>query len=284
MKYIVAVSGGVDSVVLLDVLVQAAEHEIVVVHVNHGIRADSSVDEKLVRSLAEKHSLQCEVVRLSLGKGVSEETARDARHAALRHALEKFAADKIVTAHHEDDLLETMCINILRGTGWRGLCSLRNTDEYERPLLAWSKFKVVTYALEQNLEWHEDSTNDDMRYLRNFLRAGLVARLTALQRAELVALSAASSQLRGDIEAQASDFVALHEEEGGLSRYALIMLEQNEAYEVLRGWLGESLTRDRFGDLWLFCKTASAGSRWSLDATRFIRASQRTLVVESPHN
>jgi len=284
MKYIVAVSGGVDSVVLLDVLVRAAEHELVVVHVNHGIRPDSHVDEALVRKLAKEHSLQCEVVELGLGKGVSEEVARDARHAALRRALKKFAADKIVTAHHEDDLLETMCINILRGTGWRGLCSLRNTDDYERPLLAWSKFKVVTYALEQKLEWHEDSTNDDLRYFRNFLRAGLVARLTLQQRVELVALSEATSELRGDIEAQASDYVVLHGEEDGLSRYALIMLEQNEAYEVLRGWLGESLTRARFGDLWLFCKTASAGSRWSLDATRFIRASQRALVVESPHD
>ncbi len=284
MKYLVAVSGGIDSVVLLDVLVREAKHELVVMHVNHGIRSDSDRDEELVAALAQRHGLNYEVAHLHLGPGASEELARTKRHEALLAVMEKHEADRVATAHHSDDVLETIALNIVRGTGWRGLCSLRDTETYVRPLLDWSKQQVVAYAIDHGLKWNEDSTNDDLRYLRNYLRAGLVARMTAAQREELLALSKSTAALRDAIEAISRTYRIAHETNKGLSRYSLIMLSRSEAHEVLRSWLGESLTRRRLDDLWLLSKVAHEATRWSLDAHRFIRFTKSSVVVESPRD
>jgi tRNA(Ile)-lysidine synthase len=114
-KYVVAVSGGVDSVVLLDHLAGHPEYELVVAHFDHGIRDDSREDEAFVRSLAEKYNVPFESKREDLGKQASEELARDRRYAFLRSVAGKHNA-QIITAHHADDAVETIAINLLRGT------------------------------------------------------------------------------------------------------------------------------------------------------------------------
>ena len=119
-RYVVAVSGGVDSMVLLDVVRQMPGVFVVVAHVDHGIRADSHKDRKLVASVCMSHNVQFEYTELHLGPGASEEMARTERYKFLRHIKERYTADAILTAHHSDDLTETALINLIRGTGWRG--------------------------------------------------------------------------------------------------------------------------------------------------------------------
>ena len=107
MKYIVAVSGGVDSMVLLDMMVRAGAGELVVAHFDHGIRPDSHHDAAFVKKIAEQYGLPFESRREVLGETASEALARERRYAFLRHVAKKHNA-QIVTAHHLDDLVETV--------------------------------------------------------------------------------------------------------------------------------------------------------------------------------
>lgn len=281
--YVIAVSGGVDSVVLLDML-RVKGLPLVVAHVNHGVRADSNEDENLVRQLAQTYNLPFEVTHLSLGEGASEETARIHRYRWLEQVRDRYDAVAIVTAHHQDDVLETMLINLIRGTGWRGLCSLRNTADCRRPLLSLSKVDVVNYALEHELTWREDSTNDSMRYLRNRIRHLVIPRMTTTQRRNLVELYDAQTSLRGKIEDEAKDVLRLYLEDTAIARHPLIMFDVFSGREVLRSWLGDSLETARLDDLLLFAKVALPGAKWSLDATRFIVANKRRLIVLPPRD
>lgn len=179
-NYIVAVSGGVDSVVLLDMLVNnklpelaIKKEQIIVAHFDHGIRPDSAKDSEFVRGVAEKYGLSFELGQANLGINASEEEARNARYNFLRSLRKKYNGS-IVIAHHQDDLIETMVLNLVRGTNWRGLISLRSNYDILRPLLNLSKNQLLNYAKENNLTWREDSTNQDQKYLRNYIRRSLI--------------------------------------------------------------------------------------------------------------
>jgi tRNA(Ile)-lysidine synthetase-like protein len=171
---IAAVSGGVDSVVMLHLLASRSDLDAVVAHFDHGIRADSAADARFVAALAAGYGLKCELGRARLGPRASEDQARRARHAFLRKVRDKYAATQILTAHHRADLIETAIINLLRGTGRAGMSSLKNTGVYSRPLITWTREKICEYAAGHRLEWVEDETNLSEKYLRNRVRYRLV--------------------------------------------------------------------------------------------------------------
>ena len=197
--YIVAVSGGVDSVVLLNMLIDnklpnsqllANSKQFVVAHFDHGIREESSMDADFVKVLAEEHGLPFELGRVNLGSEASEAEAREARYNFLRKCCKKYKASGIIAAHHQDDQLETAIINLIRGTGWRGLASLQEVSKLKsfdlgqdycalfRPLLNVAKNDILEYADKNNLKWKEDSTNTDIKYLRNYVRLQLLPTMT----------------------------------------------------------------------------------------------------------
>jgi tRNA(Ile)-lysidine synthase len=184
VNYLVAVSGGIDSVVLLDMLANEKNHHLVVAHFDHGIRDDSAADARFVREFAKRYHLPFVTAREELGAGASEQTARSRRYAFLNAQAKEFGA-VVVTAHHQDDVLETIAINVSRGTGWRGL-SVFDNEKVIRPLLFLTKEKIREYARTKRLEWVEDSTNGETAYLRNRLRRKISAQLTTNQRKDLV--------------------------------------------------------------------------------------------------
>lgn len=281
---IVAVSGGIDSVVLLHLLASNAQRPLVVAHVNHGIRPDSEDDERFVSGLAEQYGLPFVSTALQLQPRASEETARHARYEWLEQIRSVHGADAIATAHHEDDVFETIFINLTRGTGWRGLCSLRQTSTRYRPLLGHTKAWIVDYALTHQLEWREDSTNESMHYLRNRIRHGVLPRLDGEMRQKLRHLYERQCLLRVEITAEVTAMDSKTAEHGSLLRYPLIMIEDGVAIEILKSWLNEPLETTRYKDLLLFAKIARPGTKWSLDGRRFIGASTRSLIVESPRD
>ena len=198
MNYIVAVSGGVDSVVLLDMLTKT-DHRLIVAHVDHGIRGDDSqADARFVRALAGLYGLPFISTSLYLGCRASEESARKARYDFLFEQAKKYNA-KVVTAHHRDDLVETIALNLCRGTGWRGLAVLGRSDVV-RPLISLSKDQIYDYAIRNKLEWVEDSTNSSEVYLRNRLRRRIGRLLSATDSIKLAKLRARQLQLRHDID------------------------------------------------------------------------------------
>lgn len=280
---VVAVSGGIDSVVLLRRLVDQNEN-VVVAHVDHGIRANSADDAVFVRELAELYQLPFETIKLKLGVRASEETARKARYAWLEQVKNKHNATSVITAHHQDDIIETMFINLVRGTSWRGLCSLRETTSHRRPLLTWSKAEIVEYALKHDLEWREDETNDSFLYLRNRIRHSIVPRLSSDQRQQLIALHTTQLSLRECIEAETATLHHRYVQDGQLKRYPLIMIDSRSAREILRSWLGESLETKRLKDLYDFAKTARNGAKWPIDGRRFVQANKSSLIVLSPRD
>ena len=275
--YLVAVSGGIDSMVLLDMLVQK-KTPLIVAHVDHGIRNDSDLDRELVEIYARTHELPFVTTALRLGPGVDEARARDERYKWLRLQQAELNAGPIVTAHHLDDLIETIIINLMRGTGWRGLCSLRATGEIIRPLLGMGmrKADVVKYAIEHELKWREDSTNDDVRYLRNYIRHGLIQQLPVSFINQLLELYDAQCRLRVQIDEELGELVRPHKP---MPRYALIMMGDACAEEVIQAWLAEPMQRPTLRRILHFAKTAQAGAKFSLNETDFIEATVRELIV-----
>lgn len=224
MNYILAVSGGVDSIVLLDLYAQS-KHNLVVAHVDHGIRSDSADDARFVEAVAKSYKIPYVSKRFELGEGASEEDAREARYKFLFEQAKVYRAE-IVTAHHLDDMVETIAINIHRGTGWRGLAVI-NRKSLHRPLLSLSKSQIYQYALKRRLEWVEDSTNRTDAYLRNRLRSKL-----KLDRDDVEALSNLrldQIQLKREIDREVS---RLTKKYAG-SRYFLTQTPVEVAVEIL---------------------------------------------------
>lgn len=166
----VAVSGGADSVVLLDTLMRGQgvhQGRLSVVHVDHGTRADSASDAAFVRARAEHHGLPCTVATLTLGEGASEGRCREARY----RVLDGLDTDVVALAHHRDDQSETALIGLLRGGGTRAIAGMAWVrGRYVRPLLDISRARLRTYAADRSIPWREDPTNSDLRHLRNRVR------------------------------------------------------------------------------------------------------------------
>ena len=180
-KIVVAVSGGVDSVVLLDFLVHFfrnkngqkwLEENLIVAHFEHGIRGkESQEDCEFVRRLAIKYGVKFEFKNGNLGENSSEEKARNARYIFLRKIAKRENAI-IFTAHHKNDLAETFALNLARGGGWRAVACF-NSPDIERPFLRFSKLEILKMAKQQGLIWREDSTNFSQKYTRNRIRKTL---------------------------------------------------------------------------------------------------------------
>jgi tRNA(Ile)-lysidine synthase len=175
-KYVVAVSGGLDSVTLLNVFsTRRKDYELVVVYIDHGWR-DSSKEHALVQQVAGWHDCDFKVSKLEL-KGTSEDEARRARYAALEEARAEVGAKATITAHHLDDRMETVFLNVLRGTGRQGLSALQSQGDIVRPLLNVRRAEIEQYARQHKLEWVEDPTNTDVHYRRNWVRRVLLPAL-----------------------------------------------------------------------------------------------------------
>lgn len=278
MRYVVAVSGGVDSVVLLDMVAQeVASQRLVVAHFDHGIRPESADDAAFVKNLAKQYGLAFETKREELGANTSEELARERRYAFLRGVARRYSAT-IMTAHHADDVIETIAINMARGTGWRGLAVL-DSPGIERPLLDKTKAELIEYAKENLLEWREDATNTDTTYLRNDFRQKLVGfddeskELLRLYRKRQVALKKQiDNEIQGLIRAP-------------YSRYLLTNVPDVAALELLRGILivetGKGATRPQLERMLLAIKTYRAGQTFDVDKAHVLRLSRSDFVVEN---
>ncbi len=241
-SYVIAASGGVDSMVLLDLLADMAEASrgdirLVAAHFDHGIRPDSALDRQLVQDVAAARRLVFIHDEGKLGAEASEAAARKARYAFLNQVKQAAGADAIITAHHQDDVLETIIINWLRGTKSRGLSSLRSTADVMRPLLGVAKADIRAYAATRQLEWREDSTNEDEKYLRNYVRRQLMPRLDDRARRQLLARSERAAELNDAIGALTGGYLKQFTSPTSLDRAQYRELPEEVSREVLAEWL-----------------------------------------------
>ena len=176
-KVIVTCSGGADSIFLLHILNKLG-FECVVAHCNFHLRGEESDrDENFVREFCKKENLILLVEHFDTKKYAAENklsiemAARELRYTWFEKVREKHNAQSIAVAHHSDDSIETILLNMLRGTGLRGICGIRPRNEYVvRPLLCVNRKEIEDYLSEQGISYITDSTNLENEYTRNKIR------------------------------------------------------------------------------------------------------------------
>ena len=183
-KILLALSGGIDSVVLTHLLQQCPQlyQQMAIAHCNFQLRGDdSNQDEAFVRALAEQYTVPCFVTRFDTStlahtqKGSIQMIARQLRYDWFETICQQEGYDYVVTAHHQGDLTETVLLNLVRGTGIAGLHGIQKKQgKIIRPLLFANKATITNYATKQQLQWREDASNQENKYYRNRLRNEVV--------------------------------------------------------------------------------------------------------------
>ncbi len=234
--YILAISGGVDSVVLLHKLAAVKPERIhyIVAHVDHGTRKQSADDASFVQRLAKQYGFAYESTRLQLGKDASEAQARELRYAFLHDLKRRYKAEGIITAHHQDDVLETMVVNLLRGTTARGLIGFTQPDVI-RPFLKTPKQDLIDYAQANNLVWCEDETNAQTTYLRNYVRHNIMPRLQD-HREEFIAVRERLLPIYLEIDTLCRSLLVQSTKRGELLRSRFVILPVPVQHELLAFW------------------------------------------------
>jgi tRNA(Ile)-lysidine synthetase-like protein len=282
--YVVAVSGGVDSMVLLDILRRHPGLKLIVAHFDHGIREDSHHDRRLVQQIARKHGLPFVHHEGRLGTKASEAKARQARYDFLHKVRQASGARGIITAHHQDDVLETAILNLLRGTGRRGLTSLRSTDGILRPLLTYDKSRIREYAGNYQLVWREDATNSDNRFLRNYIRQVILPALTPGQKAQLLIVLENLQATNDQLDALITNLLHTQPALDRLERQWFVGLPHDVAGEVVHGWLRRhdiaNLNRRTVERLITAMKTARRGKRIDVDRRHILTIGRHHLALQ----
>ncbi len=185
-KIVVGVSGGPDSITLLDLLLKLKNQniikfDIVVCHINHMIREEATSDEGYVKEYCNKNNIECFVKRAEVeeiakqNKMGTEETGRKIRYDFFYEILEKTKSNKIATAHNANDNAETVLMNIIRGCGTSGLKGIEaNNKQIIRPLIECSRKEIEEYCKQNNLNPRIDKTNFENDYTRNKIRNMLI--------------------------------------------------------------------------------------------------------------
>lgn len=206
---VVALSGGADSTLLLDLLTRLPDYNLhlVAAHLNHCLRgAESDADEEFCRSLAARYAIPYESRRIDVKMLASdnqlnlEDAGRRSRIEFLDEIRGTYGAAAVLLAHHADDQAETVLMRLLRGSGTTGLSGMtyRNARGYVRPLLDISRSEIERYLRRCGLEWREDASNSDTAYLRNRIRHELLPLLEGYNPSIRTCLAATASVLGGD--------------------------------------------------------------------------------------
>ena len=175
---VIGVSGGADSMMLL-ALLESVSNNIVCAHIHHNLRPESDEEEQFVRMYCASHNIIFETTKFEYDDKFSEKVAREKRYAFFEEILNKYGSKTLLTAHHGDDLIETILMRLVRGStmkGYAGIELISDREAYKiyRPLLYLTKEDIYTYLRENNIDYREDRTNDDDQYTRNRYRKNIL--------------------------------------------------------------------------------------------------------------
>lgn len=177
---VVACSGGPDSMCLLDLVTKLKDElnlNIIVAHVNHKLRSESEEEAKMVENYSTENNLIFELLEITdyINGNFSEEDARKRRYKFFNEVIEKYHATVLLTAHHGDDLIETILMRLTRGSnlsGYIGIKEISQNENYKtlRPLLSVTKDEIINYLKENNVPYRLDKTNQELKHTRNRYR------------------------------------------------------------------------------------------------------------------
>lgn len=257
----VALSGGLDSVVLLDTVYKASSTnktppEIWAFHIHHGLQKPADDWFVFCEKLAQKYKIHFDFRLLHVGangaQGNIEARARAARYEALEQLCEEHDVQDLLLAHHQNDQAETVLLQLLRGAGAAGLAGMSELRELKsgdstiflwRPLIHQSKAELEAYAKTHKLKWIEDPSNQNTQYRRNAIRKFIIPRLEKIQPDALANLARsakvlAEAQMLLDRLAKQDGKTML--EQGGLKVKPLLLMAQHNlpaANNIVRYWL-----------------------------------------------
>lgn len=300
--WLVGVSGGRDSVVLLDALLKCGLRNLVVVHVNHQLRGEiSDGDAAFVKNLTESYGLQCHSERVNVGELALEQkkglelAAREVRHAVFARAMVRHSAAGVFLGHHADDQAETVLYNLMRGSN--GLKGIRSENSMKvgdlelkilRPMLDVRRSEIDAYIKEHELDFREDATNKDPFTARNRIRNEVMPLLQEIMQREVVPAinSAANVSLsQSDYIVTQSDYQSTLDPQGRLFLPALVKSPPVIQEALLMRYLKEQEVSDLSRSLVLRClelcdinnpaKVNLPGGRW------LRRKEQRLFIVEA---
>ncbi|MDO8494100.1 MAG: tRNA lysidine(34) synthetase TilS [Deltaproteobacteria bacterium] len=250
---LLGVSGGVDSMVLFDLLLQLQKEidfSLAVAHVNYGLRGkESDAQEKLVKKFADQQGLRCFIAKAPALKEQNENfqaAARDFRYHYFTEVAQEIGANKVTTAHTKEDQVETILANLLRGSSLKGLAGMRPkrslTENISllRPLLAISKEELIAHARQENIPFIEDSSNASNKYSRNAIRHELlpvIAKLRDQSFEKIVDFGKEIRQLSDYLSCEAAEWLKKYgrdtKEGFWFPRPALLKLPESLRYEIL---------------------------------------------------
>jgi tRNA(Ile)-lysidine synthase len=277
----VALSGGRDSVVLLDAAVAVADpsFEVVAFHVEHGLSANAGAWARFCVDLCSARAVPCHVERVTVARGPRisvEAAAREARYAALAALAALHGVTAVLLAHHADDQAETTLLQLLRGAGPRGLAAMPAARHdgrihWLRPFLDLPRARIEACARERSLAFVDDESNADTRYRRNALRRDIVPVLREIAPGYPSALARAAS-LQGEAAALLDDLAAIDARSGydgvALDRATLAALDERRARNLLRWFLRQqglpAPSRARLAAMLRQLVHADAGARVSV--------------------
>ena len=182
-KVIIACSGGPDSMCLLNLLIKLKINknlELIVAHVNHKLRSASDDEAKMVEEYAKKNNVTFELQELDYQNAkFSEDDAHRKRYKFFKSLIKKYKANYLVTAHHGDDLVETILMRIARGSNLNGYIGIKRITQNEdyitlRPLLSTTKEEIIKYNESENIPYVIDESNDSLKYTRNRYRKNVL--------------------------------------------------------------------------------------------------------------
>lgn len=298
-RYLVGVSGGVDSVVLLHALHTLGYRRLVVVHVNHGLRGRASGhDAVFVRHLVAHLDYQLETTRvdvraLATTNRLSIETAaREARRKFFGQVAQRYRCPRLFLAHHADDQVETVLMNLFRGSGTGGLGGMRVLSHQcmegkrlavLRPLLGVTRDELIAYAEGEGIRYREDASNTDAQFLRNRVRHELIPFL-----GETFGRDIRGAILRLAVQCQAESdcldgLVAVTAEEETLAvaevRALPLALQRRLLHRWLRARGVEDLSFDVVEKALTLIDIEATLSKINLPRDRYLRRRQRRLFV-----
>jgi tRNA(Ile)-lysidine synthase len=253
---VVGVSGGVDSMVLAEGMVRAGFSRLVVAHLHHCLRgAEADGDEALVRDWAARCGCACEIARVDVAARAAQDghsietTGRLARRAFFHEVATRRGLRQVVLAHHADDQIETLLMNLLRGTGTHGLAGMRAVTpwrglEIVRPLLGVWRRDIEAWARAEGIRWREDASNRSTDHFRNRLRHHVLPALEAAAGRDVRAALRRAAVLAAEDDAELAaaatrqrEALATTTPPGALEVAGLRALPPALARRVVRDWL-----------------------------------------------
>jgi len=300
-RWLVAVSGGRDSVALLDACAQVQNltksNKLVVCHVNHQLRGEESdADEQFVRNLAKHYGLPISVHHVDVAtiaekeKKSIERAAREARHAAFFEACAKYGCDGVLLGHHADDQAETVLYHLLRGSaGLKGIQMEADLSrlglKLVRPMLNVRRAGIDRYIAEQGLTYREDSSNKDSFAVRNRIRHEVMPLLKDVLKRDVsgsILKALESARETEDVLAGMVDYASMLDPQGRLHLPSVAELPEYLKKRVLHQYLSENAVKNLSQELVVSCLTLfdmNMPAKINLPGGCFLRRKEQRIFV-----